>query len=95
MLYIGNYVPFKHRPDLEPDEIESVCIEICFKNTKSFLLNFIYSPPNETQKWIDKFDALLAKFEGLNFEYHILGDFNFKYIADSKFYVCKMWSKLY
>ncbi len=93
LVYIANHVPFKHRPDLECDEIESVCIEIYYRNTKSFILNFVYRPPNSKLNWLDSFDAQIKQIEALELEYHTLGDFNFKYLPDKMSFECKKWSK--
>ena len=46
ITYINEAIVYKRRYDLEINDIESIWIQIFCKNRKSFLINFVYRPPN-------------------------------------------------
>ena len=56
VVYIKDNIPFKHRLDLNTCSLESVWIEIMFPNAKSFLINFIYRPPDSAIDWVSAYD---------------------------------------
>ena len=79
LLYLNENVPYKRRIDLESGQIESVWIEICFSNSKSFLINFSYRPPSSLQSWIDSYEIQINNAVIENDDIYILGDFNMDY----------------
>ena len=57
LIYIKDNIPFQHRLDLNVNFLESVWIEIMFPQTKSFLINFVYRPPDSTIEWISTYES--------------------------------------
>lgn len=49
----------------------------------SFLVNFVYRPPNSNQTWIDLYEEQLDIVDCLNVDYYLLGDFNVAYVAEN------------
>ena len=94
LVYISDNVSYRHRPDLEHAEIESISIEISYPNTKPFLLNIVYRPPNSHQHWIYIFESMLKSYEEFYHEYHVLGDFNFNFIPEKKSFENKEWTNI-
>ena len=77
LVFLKIHIPFKHRSDLESDDLESIWIEICQKNSKSFLICFVYRPPHPSIEWISSFNVQVQKVDDLCKEYHIIGDLNY------------------
>ena len=80
ITYINENILYKRRYDIEINDIESIWLQIFCKNCKSFLVNFVYRPPNSNQAWIDLYDAQLDIADCSNQVYFLLGDFNIKYV---------------
>ena len=80
IVYIADRIPYLRRKDLESDSIESLWIQINFKNSKPFLVGNIYRPPRSNKKWMKQFDMQLKGVVSQNLETHFLGDFNFHYL---------------
>jgi hypothetical protein len=80
ITYINEGIVYKRRYDLEINDIESIWIQIFCKNRKSFLINFVYRPPNSNQAWIDLYEAQLEIADCSNHVYYLLGDFNINYV---------------
>ena len=59
ITYINENILYKRRYDIEINDIESIWLQLFCKNCKSFLVNFVYRPPNSNQAWIDLYDAQL------------------------------------
>ena len=76
IVYIKEGVVFKRRSDLELNELECIWLEICPKNSNSFLICFMYRHPNARVGWNESFKNCLDKIYGVEKELYILGDFN-------------------
>ena len=74
LVYISNRLPYTRSYDLENIDIESIWIQINFKDSKPFLVGFIYRPPNSSQ---------LQLVDDLKLETHFLGDMNIHYNCDT------------
>ena len=94
LVYIDANLTYKRRNDLETTDIESLWLEVSGKHCKSFLINFIYRPPNSSQTWIDMYDSQLEVVYTSNVEYYILGDVNIKYCSNPESYDNTKWSDL-
>ena len=81
IVYMSNKLSYKRCLEYENDDIESVRIQINSTNSKAFLLNFVYRPPNAGQTWIDLYEAQLDRVDLSRSEYYILGDFNINYLS--------------
>jgi hypothetical protein len=49
LTYISNKVPHKSHAYLKHIEIESICIQIKYNNSKQFLVFFVYRVPDSSQ----------------------------------------------
>ena len=63
LVYISNKLPYVRRSDLESNDLETLWIQINFKNSKPFLIGFIYRPPSSKQSWIDDFEKQLKAID--------------------------------
>jgi len=77
---------------LEINDIESIWLEVNISHFKSILLNFIYSPPNSSQSWIDLYNQQLELLDTLELKYHILGHLNINYIPGKGKYNNTKWT---
>ena len=85
LIYIKDNIPVQQRHDLNVTLLESIWIELTFPKSHSFLLNFVYRPPDSTHDWISEYEnqfknAITCSSQ----EYHIMGDFNINFFADKK-----------
>lgn len=67
---------------MEISEIESFWLQIFISTSNSFLISFVYRPPNSTQSWIDSFDEQIEMADSSFLDYYILGDLNINYIPE-------------
>ena len=86
-MFIRNGIKFVRKTEFEDDEIESIFIEICPKNSKSFIVSTIYRPPDSSKHLSKDFESiLLAKLKNIdncNKETIILGDLNVDYLTQN------------
>ena len=75
MLYMKNNIFYKHRPDLESDELENIWVEIRSLKNK-YLIGHFYRPPESTADFWEKFENTIEKASEENLDLIILGDFN-------------------
>ena len=45
-MCIRCHVNYENRPDLIPNDLEAICLEIKQANSKSFIISSVYRPPN-------------------------------------------------
>ena len=76
VVYVLNKHRYIRREDLEGNELESIWIELCPNNSKSFLVCNVYRPPDSSVEWYDNFESQLDKASQLKLDIIILGDFN-------------------
>lgn len=76
LVYVADKIPYIRRVDLETGTIESIWMEVNYKYSRPFLLNFVYRPPNSPQSWIDHYEQQLALADSTKLDYYMLGDFN-------------------
>ncbi|VDI13872.1 Hypothetical predicted protein [Mytilus galloprovincialis] len=76
VAYVSSSLKYKRRTDLEISSLESIWLQIHFKNSKSLLICFIYRPPDMPQSWIDEFEKEIEKANELELEMIIMGDIN-------------------
>ncbi len=94
LVYVNNNIQYRRRLDLEVTDIESIWLEINGLYCKSFLINFIYRPPNSHQTWIDLYDKQLEIADSSNIGFHLIGDFNINYSPESGKYNNTKWADL-
>ncbi|MCG8113419.1 MAG: reverse transcriptase domain-containing protein [Candidatus Thiodiazotropha taylori] len=76
IVYIKENIIYKRRNDLESNDLESVWIEVCPTNGKSFLVCYIYRHPSSTVMWNEHFENCLDLVLAEEKEFFMLGDFN-------------------
>jgi hypothetical protein len=82
ILYLDQSIQYRRRFDLEIGHLESIWLEIKHEK-KSFLLNFIYRPPNAKQDWVDKYSLQLDLVDREIIDYFILGDLNIHFSPEN------------
>ncbi|WAR21541.1 hypothetical protein MAR_015515 [Mya arenaria] len=82
IVYISNKLSYVRRYDLESDTLESVWVQITLPRSKSFLVNFVYRPPDSSQNWIDLFETQNNKLGSKDSEVYAQGNFNINYFPD-------------
>jgi len=93
IVYVNESISYSRRFDLE-NTIESIWIQINFTNTKPFLINFIYRPPDSRQDWIDIYENQFRSAVNQLPEIFILEDFNITFTSNNT--CCNLkWSTFY
>ena len=79
IIYVKNNIPCKRRTDLEVNGVESVLLEIRFKNKTVILCNF-HRPPNSTIDVNNKTESSInVAYDTSISNIVIAGDFNYNY----------------
>jgi hypothetical protein len=77
IIYDKNNLHFKHRADLEPNNLECLWVEITLRNNKNILFGNFYRPPNAASIYNSLIETLsLAVDTGFSYIF-ITGDFNY------------------
>lgn len=86
-MYISDRVKWKHRTNLEHNELESLWVEIFQKNAKSFLVGTMYRPPVGSKYLPREFKThlndLLQLVMSESKEVNLLGDLNINFLKKS------------
>ena len=75
-MYIRCHVNYENRPDLIPNDLEAICLEIKQANSKSFIISSVYRPPNTSVETFFKIEKLIQQVDNKNEEFYLLGDLN-------------------
>ena len=70
-ISIGCHVNYENRPDLIPNDLEAVCLEIKQANSRSFIISSVYRPPNTTVEIFSKIEKLIQLVDNENKEVYI------------------------
>lgn len=65
----------------ESNDIESMFFELSFNHSSSFIVGFVYRPPNVSSSWINLFSDQLQNVFDLYQEVYLLGDFNIQFTS--------------
>ena len=76
IIYIAEHINYIRRYDLESADIESVWLEVCVPNSKSFLICSVYRPPSAKAEWIESFSKQIDNSSSKCAEIYIMGDIN-------------------
>ena len=85
-IYVRNNIPYKHRPDLSAENIESSWVEVNRLKCKKLFVGCAYRPPNacsDTFKFIALLNNSLLKLP-TGSQIVLLGDFNIDFLAKKK-----------
>ena len=89
LVYVNNSLTIKRCHDLEQHGVESVWLEIKFKQCKPLKVGFVYRNPKELANWNDSFSSMMDAASLDATEIILLGDFNIN-LSNSK----NSWLKL-
>ena len=81
-IYVRNNFNFFLRPDLSPETIECLTIEISKPNSKSFLVSTWYRPESPVSVF-DTFENVIAKVDAEYKEIYLLGDTNCNFLPSA------------
>ena len=84
VVYIREIHSFCERKDLNSDDLEMICIEICKTRSRPFLISAWYRPPNSEIKLFDFFEIFLSKCDAESKELLVIGDINCNMIKSPK-----------
>ena len=56
-IYVRCHVNYENRPDLVPNDLEAVCLEIKQANSRSFIISSVYRLPNTTVETFSKIET--------------------------------------
>ncbi len=84
VVYIREIHSFYERKDLNSDDLEMICIEICKPRSKPFLISAWHRPPNSEIKLFDFFEIFLSKCDAESKELLVIGDINCNMIKSPK-----------
>ena len=76
MVYIRNSINYKHRFDLDREDLEIITAEIFKPKAESFLINSWYRPPPTALELTDKYEVCVRKMDSENKEVILIRDFN-------------------
>ena len=76
VIYIAEHINYIRRYDLESADIESIWLEVCVPNSKSFLICSVYRPPSAKAEWIETFSKQIDDSSSKCAEIYIMGDIN-------------------
>ena len=75
-IYIRCNINYQKRPDLVPNDLEAVSLEVKQANSQSFIISSVYRPPNSKTEVFLKIERLIQLIDNENKEVYILGDLN-------------------
>ena len=80
LIYVRNSIPYKHRPDLSAENIESSWVEVNRLKSKKLFVGCVYRPPNAcSETFIDLLNDSSKLPVGSQIV--LLGDFNIDFLA--------------
>ena len=68
------HVNYEDRPDLIPNDLEAVYLEIKQANSKYFIFRVLYGPPNTTVETFSKIERLIQLVDNENKKVYMLVD---------------------
>jgi hypothetical protein len=72
VVYIREIYSFYERKDLNSDDLEMICIEICKPRSRPFPISAWYRPPNSEMKLFDFFEIFLSKCDAESKPYFLV-----------------------
>ncbi len=90
-MYVRCNINYQKRPDLVPNDLEAVSLEVQQANTsQSFIISTIYRPPNSKIENLLKIERLIQLVDNENKEIYILGDLNINLLLQNVSIVKKL-----
>ena len=80
-IYTRSNINYLKRPDLVPNDLEAISLEIKQANSQSFIIATIYRPPNSQTEDLLKIERLIQQADNENKQIYILGDLNINLLA--------------
>ena len=82
-FYIRTNTNYSIRTDLNVQNLENLCIEICKHRSKPFIFATWYRPPDSLVEIFNPFESLVGKLDSLGVKHYLLGDFNCNIISNT------------
>ena len=92
IVYFSENLPFERKLNLELSDIETMWFEVKPNYRKSFLLCYVYRPPQSLVNWFDLFENEISNAMGINSDIILAGDFNLDVLCPQK--MPKVWFNL-
>jgi hypothetical protein len=67
-VYVRCHVNYENRPDLIPNDLETVCLEMKQASSKSVIFSSVYRSPNTTVETFSKIERLIQLVDNENKE---------------------------
>lgn len=80
IVYFDNDIKYERMTLLQNENIETVWFKIFPKHKESFLLCFVYRPPNSQTSWYTYFENEVVKGLSINDNILLMGDFNIDFL---------------
>ena len=83
----GSSISYQNRSDLVPNDLEGVCLKIFKPNSRPFVIESIYRPPDCSSDFFTNFESMIKGINNEDKELPILGDLSYirlKHIPDQR-----------
>ena len=85
-VYVNNLPQAKRREDLEAEDLEILCLEVCpYKSSRSLFIGAVYRPPLFRGADDKRLGKNIENVHLLNKETILLGDINIDFLRTMKF----------
>ena len=65
-MYVRCHINYRKRPDLVPNDLEAVSLEVKQANSQSFIISIIYRPPNSKTENLLKIERFIELVDNEN-----------------------------
>ena len=76
LVYIASPLNCMRLNNIERHGVESIWLKVNIKNSKPFLIGFVYRNPSECIDWQERFNSMMDEVSMMNCEVIVFGDFN-------------------
>ena len=83
-VYFSENLHFERKINFENENLETMWFEVKPNYKKSFLLCFVYRPPQSVVNWINLMEEEIAHAINYNPDITLMGNFNFDFLCQSK-----------
>ena len=63
-------------PDLLDNQLGNLCIEVCKRHPKPYVVTTWYRSPDSSSEIFAYFESLIGRFDAQNVELYVMGDLN-------------------
>lgn len=73
-IFLRSSISYQNRSDLVPNDLEGVCLKIFKPNSRPFVIESIYRPPDCSSDFFTNFESMIKAIDNEDKELPILGD---------------------